>query len=85
MSTLAVTWWGHSSTTVEIGAATVGTDPLLTDRLAHLVRHAPTPPAHAGEVDVVVISHLHGDHLHLASFGGWTRRSRWSCPAAPPH
>ncbi|MGJ9422273.1 MBL fold metallo-hydrolase [Aeromicrobium sp. CF3.5] len=67
MSTLAVTWWGHSSASIELGAATVGTDPLLTDRLAHLVRHAPTPPAHAREVDVVVISHLHGDHLHLAS------------------
>lgn len=80
MSTLAVTWWGHSSTTVEIGAATVGTDPLLTDRLAHLVRHAPTPPAHAGEVDVVVISHLHGDHLHLASL----RRLDPSIPLVVP-
>lgn len=67
MSTLAVTWWGHSSASVELGATTVGTDPLLIDRLAHLVRHAPTPPPHAGDVDVVVISHLHGDHLNLAS------------------
>jgi L-ascorbate metabolism protein UlaG (beta-lactamase superfamily) len=67
MSALAVTWWGHSCATVEIGGVRVGTDPLLTDRLAHLVRQAPTPPAAAADVDVVLVSHLHGDHLHVPS------------------
>ena len=80
MSTLAVTWWGHSSATIELGTARVGTDPLLTDRLAHLIRHAPTPPLEAARVDVVVISHLHGDHLHLPSL----RRVDPSVPLVVP-
>ncbi|MDE0776976.1 MAG: MBL fold metallo-hydrolase [Nocardioides sp.] len=69
----AVTWWGHSTTSIELGDVTVATDPLLTDRLYHLRRHAPAPPSHAARADVVLVSHLHHDHLHvpsLDSFGG---------------
>ena len=67
MSTLAVTWWGHSSVTVEMGTTRIGTDPLLVDRLLHLRRYAPTPGAAATEVDLVLVSHLHGDHFHVPS------------------
>lgn len=67
MSALAVTWWGHSSTTVELGSIRIGTDPLLADRLMHLRRYATTPDETATEVDLVLISHAHGDHLHLPS------------------
>jgi L-ascorbate metabolism protein UlaG (beta-lactamase superfamily) len=65
--TLAVTWWGHASTTVEVGGVRVGTDPLLSDRLFHLRRYTASPSATAYDVDVVVVSHLHHDHLHLPS------------------
>lgn len=41
------------------------TDPLLTARVAHLRRRVPLPDAMAA--DVVLISHLHPDHLHLRS------------------
>jgi L-ascorbate metabolism protein UlaG (beta-lactamase superfamily) len=64
---LALTWWGHASTTVEIGGARVATDPLLSDRLLHLRRYAASPATRAFEADVVLISHLHHDHLHLPS------------------
>lgn len=64
---LAVTWWGHSSTTVELGDVRVGTDPLLVDRFAHLRRHGATPRAEAADLDLVLVSHLHGDHLHVPS------------------
>ncbi|WP_395693386.1 MBL fold metallo-hydrolase [Nocardioides sp.] len=64
---LALTWWGHASTTVDLGGVRVATDPLLSDRLFHLRRYAASPAAHAGEADVVLISHLHHDHLHLPS------------------
>ncbi len=67
MTGLAVTWWGHSSTTVELGGIRVAFDPLLADRLAHLTRSAPTPGASAAEADVVLVSHQHADHLHLPS------------------
>ena len=64
---IACTWWGHSSATVELGAARVATDPLLADRLFHLVRHHPTPAPEATRADVVLVSHLHHDHCHLPS------------------
>lgn len=67
MTGLALTWWGHASATVEVGGARVAVDPLLSDRLFHLRRYAPSPTAAAYDVDVVVVSHLHHDHLHLPS------------------
>jgi L-ascorbate metabolism protein UlaG (beta-lactamase superfamily) len=65
--TLAVTWWGHSSATVESGTARVAVDPLLSDRLFHLVRYATTPAPEATVADLVLVSHLHSDHCHLPS------------------
>lgn len=64
---VAVTWWGHSSTTIELSAARVATDPLMTARLYHLRRAVPEPPEAAHEADLVLVSHLHHDHLHLPS------------------
>lgn len=67
MTRLAVTWWGHASATVELAGARVATDPLLGRRLLHLRRISPTPPPAAAEADLVLVSHLHHDHLHLPS------------------
>jgi L-ascorbate metabolism protein UlaG (beta-lactamase superfamily) len=64
---LAVTWWGHASATVETGPSRVAVDPVLSDRLIHLVRFATTPAAEATDADLVLISHLHHDHCHLPS------------------
>jgi L-ascorbate metabolism protein UlaG (beta-lactamase superfamily) len=65
---LAFTWWGHSSTTVELGDLRVALDPLLTDRLAHLRRYAASPRREeATRAEVVMVSHLHADHCHLPS------------------
>jgi L-ascorbate metabolism protein UlaG (beta-lactamase superfamily) len=59
---------GHSTVRVELAGTTVLTDPLLTDRLGPLRRAVPplAPQSWSG-VDLVVISHLHNDHLHLRS------------------
>jgi L-ascorbate metabolism protein UlaG (beta-lactamase superfamily) len=63
-----ITWWGHATVTVRDSGVRVLTDPLFTRRLAHLRRRrGAVPPASAGTADVVLISHLHADHLHLAS------------------
>lgn len=67
MSGLAVTWWGHASATVEIGGVRVAVDPLLSDRLFHLRRYSQAPGQSATEADVVLVSHLHADHLHVPS------------------
>lgn len=64
---LAVTWWGHASTSVEPGGVRVAFDPLLSERLAHLRRYAAAPTPAALDADVVLVSHLHRDHLHLPS------------------
>ena len=61
-------WWGHSTATIEDSGVRVLTDPILVDRFAHLRRRrGPTPGADARRADVVVLSHLHADHLHLPS------------------
>jgi L-ascorbate metabolism protein UlaG (beta-lactamase superfamily) len=62
-----VTWWGHSTVWLEDSGVRLLTDPLLTDRLAHLRRAAGPRPVLPGPPDAVLVSHLHADHLHLAS------------------
>src|SRR3954464_5600100 len=59
---------GHSTVRIELAGRTVLTDPLLLSSVGVLRRvvAAPHPATWAG-VDLVLISHLHGDHLHLPS------------------
>jgi L-ascorbate metabolism protein UlaG (beta-lactamase superfamily) len=64
---LTMTWWGHASATVELGDVRVAVDPLLTDQLLHLRRYAASPGEAATDADVVLVSHLHADHLHVPS------------------
>ena len=61
-----VTWLGHASVVIDLDGARLVTDPVVTRRLAHLRRMAPPPDIPAG-VDAALISHLHHDHLHMAS------------------
>jgi L-ascorbate metabolism protein UlaG (beta-lactamase superfamily) len=59
---------GHSTVRAEIGGRSVLTDPLLTRTLGPLRRMvAPLEPSSWAGVDLVVVSHLHNDHLHLPS------------------
>lgn len=61
-------WVGHATVLLELGGARLVTDPLLRDRVWHLRRHGPGPPATARrDLDAVLISHLHHDHLDLPS------------------
>ncbi len=66
-NTVRVTWYGHSTVWLEDSGVRLLTDPLLTDRLAHLRRAAGPTPVLPGAPDAVLLSHLHADHLHLAS------------------
>jgi L-ascorbate metabolism protein UlaG (beta-lactamase superfamily) len=64
----ALTYIGHSTVLMELGGVRLLTDPLLRPRVAHLRRDARTPATEARErIDAVLISHLHYDHLDLAS------------------
>jgi L-ascorbate metabolism protein UlaG (beta-lactamase superfamily) len=74
---------------IEHGGVRLLTDPLLRGRVAHLRRHGAVPEV-PPEIDAVLISHLHHDHLDVASLrriggpprvvvplgaGAWLRRA----------
>jgi L-ascorbate metabolism protein UlaG (beta-lactamase superfamily) len=53
---------------IELGGVRLLTDPVLSSGFAHIRRDAPPPaPDVVADVDAVLISHLHLDHLDLAS------------------
>jgi L-ascorbate metabolism protein UlaG (beta-lactamase superfamily) len=66
---------GHATVEIELDGVRLLTDPLLRNRVAHLLRAVPL----AGDlprVDAVLISHGHYDHLDLPSLRrlpGWPR------------
>jgi len=61
-------WVGHATVLLELGGTRLLTDPLLRDRVGHLRRRGPGPPAAARHgLGAVLISHLHHDHLDLPS------------------
>jgi L-ascorbate metabolism protein UlaG (beta-lactamase superfamily) len=62
-----VTWWGHSTVWVEDSGVRLVTDPVLGDRIAHLRRMRGPSPRFPGTPDAVLVSHLHADHLDVAS------------------
>jgi L-ascorbate metabolism protein UlaG (beta-lactamase superfamily) len=64
---LSVTWIGHSTVLVEAAGTRLLTDPLLRRRIAHVRRVAGAPPAIGNELEAVLVSHVHYDHLDLPS------------------
>jgi L-ascorbate metabolism protein UlaG (beta-lactamase superfamily) len=65
---MRATWLGHATVLLEADGVRLLTDPLLRGRLGHLRRFAPEVPRElASEVDAVLISHLHWDHLDVGS------------------
>lgn len=73
-SGLRITWLGHSTTLVEIGGKRVLTDPMWGDRASPFSFAGPSrffaPPLPLGElpdIDAVVISHDHYDHLDMGT------------------
>jgi L-ascorbate metabolism protein UlaG (beta-lactamase superfamily) len=76
-----VTWIGHATALIELGGVRLLTDPLLRDRLGHLRRHGPPPAAEAtADLDAILISHLHLDHLDLPSLKRLPRATRLLVP-----
>jgi L-ascorbate metabolism protein UlaG (beta-lactamase superfamily) len=63
-----LTYVGHSTVLVELDGIRLLTDPVLRPRVAHIVRGSGVAkPDALGEVDVVLISHMHHDHFDPAS------------------
>ncbi len=92
-----IVFLGHSTVLIESAGVRLLTDPLLRSRVAHLRRHArPVDSALVEDLDAVLISHLHHDHLDVGSLrlldprvqllvprgaGAWLRRRRFDAVA----
>ncbi|HEU0194069.1 MAG TPA: MBL fold metallo-hydrolase [Gaiellales bacterium] len=63
---MRLTWLGHSTVLIEDGGGRLLTDPVLRARVGHLRRNVPVPDP-PDEVDAVLLSHVHYDHLDLPS------------------
>ncbi len=76
-----VTWIGHATVLIELDGVRLLTDPLLRGHLGHLRRHGPAPdPDALRDVDAVLISHLHLDHLDVPSLRRLPRTVRLLVP-----
>ncbi|HEV2951747.1 MAG TPA: MBL fold metallo-hydrolase, partial [Actinomycetota bacterium] len=62
-----IVYVGHATVLVEMDGVRLLTDPLLRGRLLHLRRIGEVDTEALGDVDAVLISHLHFDHLDLPS------------------
>jgi L-ascorbate metabolism protein UlaG (beta-lactamase superfamily) len=85
---------GHATVLIELDGVRLLTDPLLRGRVAHLRRQAPAVDGSLTTgLDAVLLSHMHRDHLDLASLrllgpgtgllapagaGEWLRRRRFT-------
>lgn len=64
----ALTYVGHGTVLVETGGARLLTDPLLRRSMGPLLRRGPLPaPEVTRDLDGILISHLHIDHLDVRS------------------
>jgi L-ascorbate metabolism protein UlaG (beta-lactamase superfamily) len=79
---LAATWFGHTSVLLEIDGRRVLTDPLWSRRTSPVpgfgprsLHEPPVPLTALGEVDVVLVSHDHYDHLDRPTVVALARRT----------
>jgi hypothetical protein len=76
-----ITYVGHATLLIEIGGVRLLTDPLLRQHVMHLRRRStPIPPQVYADIDVVLLSHLHYDHLDLPSLRKLGKTTRLLAP-----
>jgi len=67
-SPTSLTYVGHATNLIEMNGLRILTDPVLCSHVSGFIRRqVPLPVVHHKKVDVVLISHLHFDHLDLPS------------------
>ena len=78
---LRLTYIGHASVLIKMEGLRILTDPLLRNRVS-LLRRFPLPidPANYQDIDAVLISHLHIDHLDLPSLQQLGRGTHFFLP-----
>ncbi|HEY3523678.1 MAG TPA: MBL fold metallo-hydrolase [Candidatus Limnocylindrales bacterium] len=64
----SLAYLGHATVRLDLGGVRLLTDPLLRERIGPLLRQGPPLDAEAwAGTDLVLLSHLHRDHLDLGS------------------
>jgi len=80
-SPLNLTYIGHASVLIEMDGVRIMTDPLLRDRVGHIRRQGVgINPALYSNLDAVLISHMHLDHMDLPSLRMIGRSTRLIVP-----
>ena len=65
---MRITWVGHATVLLELDGTRLLTDPILRKRIAHLRTLRPPPGrGELGQIDAVLLSHAHRDHLDVLS------------------
>ncbi len=78
---LHLTYIGHATVLIQMDGVRLLTDPLLRQKASILRRrHSPIDQASYQDIDAVLISHLHLDHLDLPSLQMLDRRVRLIVP-----
>jgi L-ascorbate metabolism protein UlaG (beta-lactamase superfamily) len=75
-----LTWLGHSCVAIQLDGLGIVTDPVLRERIVHLRRKKPVDLATLEGVDLVLVSHIHHDHLDLPSLARLDRRAQVIVP-----
>ncbi|RUO65779.1 L-ascorbate metabolism protein UlaG, beta-lactamase superfamily [Pseudidiomarina planktonica] len=78
-----LTWLGHASFIIELNGKRIVTDPILTDRASPVsfsgpkrLSEPPLTPEQLPQIDVVIISHNHYDHLDEATIKALAKQPR---------
>lgn len=77
----SIAWLGHSCTAIRLDGVLLVTDPVLRRRVAHLIRRTAVDPTALADVDGILISHTHYDHLDLPSLDQLDLSARGIVPA----
>jgi L-ascorbate metabolism protein UlaG (beta-lactamase superfamily) len=81
-----LTYIGHATVLIEMEGVRVMTDPLLRDKAGFLRRHKATiDPKSYQDIDAVLISHLHMDHLDPPSLRLLDKKTRLIVPRGAAH
>ena len=76
-----LTWLGHSCAAIRLDGLLAITDPALRSRIFHLRRLGPVDTGTLDAVNVILISHIHYDHLDLPSLDRFDPAAQVLVPA----